>query len=278
MKAAWTVAVDLLREAASRKWFLALGIGITTALVVLGFALRLEVVDGALAATKLFGKTVNSDIRSVDVALRYVYRAAAYVLFYGGLVFGIVACADFGPSLLAPGRIEHLLSLPVRRHELLLGTFLGVLALSLIGAVYGAGGFTLLFAIKTGVWTARPIAGALLASVTFAGIYGAMLTTSVAVRSAGLSAAVGVVLFGLGIIAGYRDRLDTLFEPGAARESFRAVTYVLPRVSALADASADIAASAAVKLDVLGSQVLGLLVFGFSALALGIHLFEQKDF
>lgn len=77
VKAIWTVAVDLLREAASRKWFLALGIGITTALVVLGFALRLEVVDGALAATKLFGKTVNSDIRSVDVALRYVYRAAA---------------------------------------------------------------------------------------------------------------------------------------------------------------------------------------------------------
>ena len=40
MKAALTVAADLLREASSRKWFLALGIGITTALVVLGFALR----------------------------------------------------------------------------------------------------------------------------------------------------------------------------------------------------------------------------------------------
>jgi len=278
MRATFTVAGDLLREAASRRWFLALGIGITTALVVLGFALRLEVVDGALAATRLFGKTVRSDIRSVDVALRFVYRAAAYVLFYGGLAFGIVACADFGPSLLAPGRIEHLLSLPVRRYELLLGTFLGVLALSMIGAIYGAGGFTLLFAVKTGVWTLRPIAAALLASVTFAGIYGAMLTAAVAVRSAALSAAVGVVLFGLGIVAGYRDRLDTFFEAGPAREAFGAVTFVLPRVSALADASADIAASASVKLNVLASQMVGLLVFGFAALALGIHLFEQKDF
>jgi Cu-processing system permease protein len=278
VKAALTVAGDLLREAASRRWFLALGIGITTALVVLGFALRLEVVDGALAATRLFGRDVHSDIRSVDVALRFVYRAAAYVLFYGGLAFGIVACADFGPSLLAPGRIEHLLSLPVRRYELLLGTFLGVLALSLIGAAYGAGGFTLIFAIKTGVWTARPIAAAMLASVTFAGIYGAMLSAAVALRSAALSAAVGVVLFALGIVAGYRDRLDTFFEAGAAREAFRAVTFVLPRVSALADASADIAASAAIKADVLASQMAGLLIFGFSALALGIHLFEQKDF
>lgn len=278
MRAAFTVAADLLREARSRRWFLALGAGVTLALLVLGFALRLEVVDGALAATRIFGKTVRSDIRSVDVALRFVYRAAAYVLFYGGLAFGIVACADFGPSLLAPGRIEHLLSLPVRRYELLLGTFLGVLALSMIGAVYGAGGFTLIFAIKTGSWSLRPIAAALLASVTFAGIYGAMLTAAVALRSAALSAAVGVVLFVLGIIAGYRDRLDTFFESGAARESFRAVTFVLPRVSALADASADIAASASVRTGVLASQMTGLLVFGFAALALGIHLFEQKDF
>lgn len=278
MRAALTVAGDLLREAASRRWFLALGLGITTALVVLGFALRLEVVDGALAATRLFGKDIHSDIRSVDVALRFVYRAAAYVLFYGGLAFGIVACADFGPSLLAPGRIEHLLSLPVRRFELLLGTFLGVLALSLLGAAYGAGGFTLIFAVKTGYWTLRPVAAAMLASVTFAGIYGAMLTAAVALRSAALSAAVGVVLFVLGIVAGYRDRLDTFFEAGAAREAFRGVTFVLPRVSALADASADIAASAAVKGDVLASQMVGLLVFGLAALALGIHLFEQKDF
>lgn len=278
MRAALTVAGDLLREAASRRWFLALGIGITTALLVLGFALRLEVVDGALAATRLFGRDVHSDIRSVDVALRFVYRAAAYVLFYGGLAFGIVACADFGPSLLAPGRIEHLLALPVRRAELLLGTFLGVLALSLIGAAYGAGGFTLIFAAKTGYWTVRPVAAALLASVTFAGIYGAMLTAAVALRSAALSAAVGVVLFLVGIVAGYRDRLEPFFESGPARRAFRAITLLLPRVSALADASADIAASAAVNLDVLASQVAGLLVFGLSALALGIHLFEQKDF
>ncbi|MBK8254867.1 MAG: hypothetical protein IPK82_19685 [Polyangiaceae bacterium] len=278
MRATFTVASDLLREAASRRWFLALGIGITTVLIVLGFALRLEVVDGALAATRLFGREVRTDIRSVDVALRFVYRAAAYVLFYGGLAFGIVACADFGPSLLAPGRIEHLLSLPVKRYELLLGTFLGVLILSLIGAVYGAGGFTLIFAVKTGHFTLRPVAAAVLAGVTFAGIYGAMLTAAVALRSAALSAAVGVVLFVLGIIAGYRDRLDTFFESGAAREAFRAVTFVLPRVSALADASADIAASAAIRYDVLASQMVGLLVFGFASLALGIHLFEQKDY
>ncbi|WP_438034927.1 hypothetical protein [Sorangium sp. So ce204] len=279
MRAALSVAGDLLREASSRRWFLALGIGVTMALVVIGGALQLEVVDGALAATRLFGKELGrGEIRSVDVALRYVGRALSYVLFYGGLAFGIVSCADFGPSLLAPGRIEHLLSLPVRRFELLLGTFLGVLALSLLSTLYGALGITVIFGLRAGVWMASPIVAALLASVTFAGIYGAMLTTAVMVRSAALSAAVGIALFILGIVAGYREQLDSFFEPGLARGAFRAATLVLPRVSALADASADIAVATAIKADVLASQVAGLLIFGLAALAVGIHVFEEKDF
>lgn len=278
MKAAIAVALDLLREAASRRWFLALGAAITLLLVMLGLTLRLDVVDGALAATRLFGKVMHTDIRSVDVALRPVFRASSYVIFYGGLAFGILACADFAPSLFAPGRIEHLLSLPVQRAELFAGTFVGVLALSLMGALYGAGGFTLLFAIKAGVWSARPILAAMIASVTFAAIYGAMLTAALLARSASLSAAVGGALFIGGIIAGYRERMSDFFESGLARGAFRAATLFLPRVSTLADTSADLAAGAPVDGRVFGSQLLGLFVFGLSMVAFGIWLFEQKDF
>ena len=236
---ALVVTQDLLREAMSRRWFLALGASITLVLLVLGLSLRLDVVDGALAATRLFGRTLRTDIRSVDVALRPVFKAASYLIFYGGLLFGVVACADFGTSLLAPGRIEHLLALPVRRWELLLGTFLGVLALSLTGALYGASGMLVLFWAKTGVFTLRPLVSAALASVTFAGLYGAMLATAVAARSASL---------------------------------------FLPRVSTLADAAADIAGSQSVDLGALASQLFGLFVFGMAALSLGIHLFDEKDF
>ncbi|NUQ72214.1 MAG: hypothetical protein HUU21_01530 [Polyangiaceae bacterium] len=278
MRAVFAVALDLFREAASRKWFLALGLGITILLVTAGLALRLDVVDGALAATRLFGRVVNTDIRSVDVALRPVFRAAAYVIFYGGLAFGILACADFAPSLLSPGRIEHLLSLPVQRWELLTGTFLGVLGLSTLGSLYGAGGFTLILSVKTGVWTAKPIFAALLASVTFTAIYGAMLTVALFVRSAALSAATGGALFLAGIIAGYRDRVGTFFEAGIAREAFLAVSLLIPRVSTLADASADLAASAPVDARALGSLLVGLAVFGAAALMFGIWRFEQKDF
>lgn len=274
----FAVAMDLLREAASRKWFLALALGITAVLGILAFALRLEVVDGALAATRFFGTTVHTDIRSADMALRPVFQGTAYMIFYGGLAFGIVACADFGPSLLAPGRIEHLLALPLRRWELLTGTFLGVLALSVLGALYGAGGLTLILGIKTGVYTIRPVIAALLASVTFCAIYGAMLAIAVVVRSAAISAAVGVLLLIAGIIAGYRDKLDAFFESGAARGAFRGATLVLPRVSTLANAASDMAGSYPIDVNAILSQIAGLVIFGCAALALGIHLFEQKDF
>jgi ABC-type transport system involved in multi-copper enzyme maturation permease subunit len=278
VKAVLAVALDLFREASSRRWFLALGIGITLLLAIAGLTLRIDVVDGALSATRLFGKVLHSDIRSVDVALRPVFRAAAYVIFYGGLAFGVLACADFAPSLLAPGRIEHLLALPVQRWQLLAGTFFGVLALSMIGALYGAGGFTLLLAVKTGVWTLRPLLAALLASVTFAAIYGGMLVAALFARSAALSAATGGFLFLTGIVAGYRGRLEHFFEPGLGRTAFKAVTLLLPRVSTLADASADLAASAPVDRAALGSELFGLAVFGLAALAFGIWRFESQDF
>ncbi len=272
------VAADLLREAASRKWFLALAAAITLVLGIVAFALRLDVVDGALAATRFFGKPMNTTIRSADIALRPVFQATSYLIFYGGLAFGIVACADFGPSLLAPGRIEHLLALPLRRWELLAGTFLGVLALSVLGALYGAGGLALILGVKTGVYTIRPILAALLASVTFCAIYGGMLAVAVVVRSAAISAATGVFLLIAGIIAGNRDKLDPFFESGISRGIFRGVTLLLPRVATLANASSDLAGAIPLDGPALASQIAGLAVFGFAALALGIHLFEQKDF
>ena len=273
------VAADLLREAASRKWFLALGIGITLVLGTLGLTLKMDVVDGALAATRLFGRAfAHSDIKSVDVALRPVFRASAYLVFYGGIAFGIVACADFGPSLLSPGRIEHLLSLPVRRFELLAGTFLGVLVLALCGALYGAGGLAVILGFKTGVWTARPVLAALLACLSFASLYACMISAAVFVRSAALSAAVGMTLFIGGIVAGYRTQLAPMFDAGIGREAFKAVTLFLPRLSALADAGADLASSAPLETPVLGSLLAGIALFGAASLLVGAWHFEQRDF
>jgi len=272
------IAGYVLREALSRKFILAFIVGITLVLTVVALSLRIEVVDGALAASRLFGEELRTSIRSVDVALRPVYRAAAFLVFYGGILFGIVACSDFAPSLMSPGRIEHLLALPVQRWQLLTGTFLGVMTLALGGTLYGTTGLVLIFGVKAGYWTAGPFIAGLLACVGFAAVYAVMLTTATLVRSAALCAAAGFVFLVGGVIAGYRQKLMPFFEEGIGRNAFSAVTLVLPRLSALAMAGGDIAASAPLEVRSLGLLLLGVLVFGFGALALGFWRFDGKDY
>ena len=70
MRTSLAVAADLIREAMKRKWFLGLAIAITALLVTLGLSLRMEVVDGALAATRLFGKLSRSP------SSRWTWRSA----------------------------------------------------------------------------------------------------------------------------------------------------------------------------------------------------------
>ena len=98
MKMVGAVALDVLREARSRKWVLALAIAISLTLICLALSLRMDVLDGALASTRFFGALLGTDIRSAEVALRPVFRAAAYVIYYGGLMFGVLGCSDFARS------------------------------------------------------------------------------------------------------------------------------------------------------------------------------------
>lgn len=274
----WAVTLDLLREARSRKWFLFLGGAITLALLVLGLSLKLDVVDGALAASHFFGKSLSSPMMPADVVLGAVFMAASQVIFYGGLLFGVFSCSDFAPKLLSPGRIEHLLALPVRRWELLAGTFLGVLLLAAAGAVYGSVGLTLIFGVKAGIWTIRPLLSALLAVVGFVPVYAVMLTAAVFARSAALSSGVGGAVFTLGVITSYRDTLLPMFSPGLGRVAFNALTVLMPRLGRLAQLSGELAGARPVSASVALSLIGGCFAFGAGALALGMWQFEERDF
>ena len=273
----WGVALDVLREASSRRWLLALGVAVTGALIVVALSLKLEVADGALAG-RLFGAGPGTDGEAADVAMRAVFGAAAMVVYYGGLPFGVLLCSDFAPRLLAPGRVEQLLALPLRRVELLLGSWLGVLLLATGSSLYAAGGLALVLGFKTGVYAAGPFIAAALAGITFAALYAAMLAAAVFVRSAALSGLVGLALFTLGLAGSYRAQAEGYLAPGAGRALFLGITAVLPRVAALGDAAGRLAAAAPVDLPHLAALVGGTLAFALGALAVAALRFEWKDY
>jgi ABC-type transport system involved in multi-copper enzyme maturation permease subunit len=272
------VAYDLLRQAVARRWIAVLGIAITLALVMTGLFMRLDVVDGALAATRFFGTTMSRDVMAVDVALRPVFSAVSYLIVYGFSAFLILATADYAPSLLMPGRIEHLLALPVRRWELLAGTYVGVCTIAAMAAMYSAGGMAIVLGAKTGVWTLRPLFSGLLGIIGFAAIYAVMLTTAVIVRSAALSAAVGAFFYLCSIIAGYRDAISEGINAGWARTTFRILSGLVPRLSSLAEQSAHLASSEALNFSVLGAVVGAFVLFVAIVMASAVWVFERKDY
>ena len=270
------VALDLLREAATRKWMLAMAVVITLFTLALAVSLHMEVVDGVLAGTRLFGDSISHDLRPTDVALKPVITGASWFVFTVGLIFGTLGCSDFAPELLTPGRIEHLLSLPIRRWELILGTYLGVMALAVMGALYAAGMFTVLLGMKSGIWTMAVLTSGLSACIGFAAVYGSMLACAVFVRSTALSAAVG----GMVLVAGSalaRPSVAALFEPGLNRTLYLAAVAWLPRFGLLGHVGLGLAGIEIIPADA-GRAVAGSLVFGLACLALATWEFERRDF
>jgi Cu-processing system permease protein len=273
------VAVDLWADAAARRWLLALFLAVSGLLILLGTTLELEVVDGALAATKLFGDLVGPSVmQAADVALRPLVRGASYLVFYGWMILGVLVTADFGPSLLQPGRIEHLLSLPVRRGELLLGTYLGVVTIGAGFLFYAAGGVVLILWFKAGLLMPRLILSAALATVVFMAIYAAMLTAALYARSAAVSALVGIGLIILGVISGQRESVAPMFEAGWTRTTFDALIRLFPPVSRFGELGASYAAAEAIDAPYLWAHLGGVLVFAVAALLVGLFRFEGRDF
>jgi Cu-processing system permease protein len=272
------VALDLLLEAARRKWFLGLFGAITLVLLVLGFSLQLEVVDGAIAGSKLFGSFMSNDIVSANRVMSAVFITVSYLGFYGGAFFLALACSDFAPELLAPGRIEHLLSLPVARWQLLFGTFLGVVALAALGSAYGAGSLTVLLGVKTGIWTAKLLLGSAVGWVGFCALYAVMLTSNFFVRSAALSGALGVVTLILGVVASFRESIAVAMEEGVGRTLFSWAMLPIPRLGTLATAAADLAGSQPVDSSVVARLLGGCFIFSVALLSVAAWRFERKDF
>ncbi len=235
------VALDVLREAFARKLMIGLFAFIVGGLLLLLFALDLEVVEGTLAAGRLFGMEMENAIIPIDVAMKQIFGFLAYAFFYFGMLFGVVATAGVAADMLQPGRVEWLLSLPVRRTELVVGTYLGVLGIALIATSVAVGGTTLILWGKTGYVTFAPLWSAVSACIAFSALYGLMLLATTLVRSMVLAAGAGLILLFFGVITSNRVRFLEVIKPGFFRDTTEILITPRPRFHRLASAAAEAA-------------------------------------
>lgn len=267
----WLVARDVVVEAFARRFMIGIFAIITLGLLTLTAALDLDVVQGSLAAGRLFGMNLGNPLLAPDLALSQFFALAAYPIFYMGLIFGVVASAGIAVTLLAPGRVELLLSLPLRRSDLVLGIFLGVVLLNALSLAFAVGGLALVLFFKLGVVSPAPAAGALMALFGFMPLYAVMLLATTLIRAANVSTGSGTLFIFLASITSRREEFLALFQPGLRKEIIAFFIAPLPRLHLLADAGHQ-AASANTWL--LASALGPLAVTGaFTAACLALTIF-----
>jgi Cu-processing system permease protein len=276
------VAIDVLREAVFSRYLIVLFSIITLGLVSLAFSLDLEVVDGAIAAGKLFGGNLTNMMGGKPMmaseALRPFFEVMGYMSFVFGISFMVLAVADIAPKMFAPGRVELMLSLPVRRVEIVIGTYLGVLFIAGAALTFAIGGASAVLFVKAEVFTVAPLAGALAAFVGFMTIYAAMLMVSTLARSAALSAATAFMLFIAGMATSDRAALLALIKTGITRDLVGLVIGPLPRLLALATSGASVAKGVPINWGELLPAVGGSLALAGFCLGLACAAVQYKDY
>ena len=180
------LVLDTFRESLSRKIFWGF-LGCSTVLMLLFLlVLHIDIVEGGVAAIKIFGQDFNAgqDVE-IGTVVNAVLGGVSVFLFTAGLFFSVFASAGLIPTIFEPGRIELLLSKPISRPHLLLGKFLGTLAVIGCNLFYLVFGVWVILGLKTDIWQADFLASASLAVYAFAVLLTVVLFVAVAFAERG---------------------------------------------------------------------------------------------
>jgi ABC-type transport system involved in multi-copper enzyme maturation permease subunit len=192
------------RELWAKKVVLGLVVVSTLVIVMVAFALNLEVVDGTLAGLRIFGAEVDtpggedagadvmrSALEQLVFGVQSVVAGAAYWL---GTLLGLFATAPLFTSLVDRGHVDLLLAKPMSRTRLLAGHVLAVWLSVAALSVYLLGGVWLVMSIKSGIWNPRFLLSIAVVTAMFGALYAAVVFMGVWTQSTALAL---IVTYGL---------------------------------------------------------------------------------
>lgn len=285
MKALAANIEDVFREAAARWTLLAYFFLSTIFIVIFSFAINLDIVDGALAGAKLFGREVEMggereiSIEKLVLGFETGFSGFLYLLCTFLAVF---ATAHLVPRMQEKGTIDLYLSRPVGRVKLLLSRYLAGLLLAGSNVLYLMFSVWAIVAWKTGVMNGRfLLAGSiimlviatLLAFAFFVGV----LTSSTAVS---IMTTYGIFIFSAALV-GHNEFAAAVSKEWQAK-LIHGLYWFFPKTAELAQAVVAFVGGA--ELPERMSRVLTpapfltTAAFGVGCLVLASWLFTRKEF
>jgi ABC-type transport system involved in multi-copper enzyme maturation permease subunit len=275
---------EVFREAAAR-WTLVAWFALSTLFVgIFAAAVNLDIVDGALAGVKLFGKTVQMAGKKVDVDELVLGFESGFsaILYLVGTFLAVFATAHLVPRLQEKGTIDLYLSRPVGRVPLLLSRFAGGLLLSAVNVFYLIASIWLVVGWKTGVWDPRMLEGGGVILFAIASLLSFAFLVGVVTSSTSVSIMTTYALFFVSSILAAHEKIEAALSSEWSAGLVRGLYWLLPKTAQLGQAVVFLVsdghgfrrAPALEPLVVYGTTAL----FAVSALALASWLFSRKDF
>jgi len=275
---------EVFREAAARWTLIAYFALSSLFILVFAAAVNLDVVDGALAGARLFGKPLDMGGESVSIDKIVLGFESGFsgFLFLVGTFLALFATAHLVPRLQEKGTIDLYLSRPVGRVPLLLSRYAGGLLLAAANLVYLIGTMWLLIVWKTRVLHPRFLLSGAVILFTIAVLMAFAFLVGVVTSSTGVSlmATYGVFFFSAILVA--HDKISAAVSTETAARIVDGLYWILPKTAELGQATVALVAGReaperlanVAHFAVFGSTAL----FGAASLGLASWLFSRKDF
>lgn len=273
---------DVMREAAARWTLVAYFFLSTIFILIFASAINLDIVDGALAGAKLFGKEVqvngSMSIEKLVLGFESGFSGVLYVLC---TFLAIFATAHLVPRMQEKGTIDLYLSRPVSRVKLILSRYVAGLILAGSNVLYLIGSIWMIVAWKTHVLHPRfLLAGAVIlfliaTLMAFAFLIG-VITSSTAVS---IMATFGVFFFGV-MLAGHA-RIEAALSKEWQAFAIKLLYWIMPKTAELATAVVVYVAGVQTHNDMLQitpAPFISTAIFGLVCLVLASWLFQRKEF
>ena len=276
---------DVMREAAARWTLIAYFFLSTLFIIIFASAINLDIVDGALAGAKLFGKEVqmggNNDISIEKLVLGFESGFSVFLYFICTFL-AIFATAHLVPRMQEKGTIDLYLSRPIGRVKLLLSRYIAGLILAGSNVLYLMLSIWLIVAWKTHVLHPRFLLGGTIIFLIIAVLLAFAFLVGVITSSTAVSIMTSYGIFFFGLMLAAHDRIAAAVSKDWQAALINGLYWVFPKSAELGQAVV-----AFVGGDEMPERVLSVLtpapfistaVFGVVCLILASWLFTKKEF
>jgi ABC-type transport system involved in multi-copper enzyme maturation permease subunit len=280
---AWAASVEEVFREASARWTLLAYFALSTLFILIfALAVNLDIVDGALAGAKLFGKELDLAGEKIDMDRLVLGFETGFsgVLFMLGTFLALFATAHLVPRLQEKGTIDLYLSRPVGRTKLLLSRYSGGLLLAAANLLYLSGSIWLIVFWKTGVAHPRFLLGGAVILFTVACLVAFAFLIGVVTSSTAVSLMVTYAIFFFAMLLSAREKIAAAVSTEFSANLVRTLYWIFPKTAELAQGTVALVSDGAHgiapvdPLAVYGTTAL----FGIISLALASWRFSRKDF